>query len=407
MGFWKKLLSKSEESVPVVKVSLSLDELTIKVNDSILQVKESVNLDLAHSTMNNLLVVKKALRSLMNREIRADYNKALMIGANNARKRINDQLKPLLTIKQPIDLESLNVFIKRVELLLVRAVKVFNESRHAQLLFKNEINNLSHSLTLLTESVNRLKKELSVDNTRLVDLNSLDREVKLFYEYLREIKELNDDRALLNKRLQSYRDDKERILIEVSKIKGGELFNELVVAKQSLKDVAVKKSALEHSTMNIVSKFTRALKKTFRGDSFVNELLINPLVYIASHEQDFNKQVSQLIKELKSGSLKLEHKETDKALKALSNQLINKYLVEYNELLKQEELLNKKDFSLLAEVIVLEERLNRLSDLIKQESNGSSAIKESIVSKESIIKLVKVKVESLVRKIYDEIISLD
>ncbi len=408
MSFWKRLFSKQEliEEQEIEEVELSIDELSSQVNNSLKKINNLESTDFIEPIMDSLKKIKSIINDLMIHELDSSYNKALIIGANNARKRINDQLMPLLNLKTPTDLLSVNKLIKQVELLLARAAKVSKQSMHAQVIFRNEMNLLSNSFDKLSELLNELKEAVSDRNEQLESFSNLVNEVKSLKSAINKVNDIKKEELNVRKRISSYERDKSFLSSEISRIKSIESFNELFNAQNSLKSINSKKSELEGSIMNIVSKFSRALKKVFRDESFVNEFLTNPLAFINSNEGLFNKKMNQLINEVNSGKVELSDREKKRTLKALSDDSINDLINDYKKLINKERSLKNLDFSLLNKASVFERRLMDLNQKVNASIKSLDSFKDRISSQLIEVDAIKAKVESLASDCYPENVKL-
>jgi len=410
MSFWKKLLGGDDDESSVEEapqeVELSVADLKAQVNNSLKRVNDLGEEDYAKSVINELARVKSIINGLMSRELGDEYNKALLIGANNARKRINDQLSPLLDIKEPEDLVGVNAFIKDVEKLLVRASEVSSQSMHAQVIFRDDMNRLSSAFDDLNDELGSLKEAVAERNEQLDSFNRLVKEVKAYQDSLMVLDDIKDEEFKFRKRISSYERDKAFLTGEVARIKSVETFNNLINVKADLKAISKRKLELEGLASNIVSKFSRVLRKVFRKDDFVTEFLANPLEFISKKEGVFNKQMSQLVTEINSGKLKLKAKDKARYLKAISDDRINDYINEYKALLNKERRYDGNDFSLLQRAEAFERRLLELNKQVNKDVKDLDSFSERIASQEREIEALKAKLESVASDCYSEIVRL-
>jgi len=408
MGFWNKLFSGDEEidEESIKDVELSVDELKDQVNSSLKRVNNLGDKNYTMSVINVLSRIKSVIKALMSRQLNNDYNKALLIGANNARKRVHDQLMPLLDVKEPADLVGVNSFIKAVDKLLVRAHEVSGQSNHAKVIFRDDMNNLGNSFEDLSDELDVLKQAIVERNEQLEIFNKLVKELRSFGEANDKLGGIKKEEFSVRKKISSFERDKAFLSSEVSRIKSIETFNELNKAEASLKDIDKRKAELEGLVMNIVSKFSRVLRKTFRNDDFVSVFLTNPLGFIYKDEGEFNKRMSKLINEINSEALKLNEKDKKRYLKAITNDKINDYIIVYKELFRKEKLYKKGDFTLLRRADAFERRLIELNKQVNNDVKGLDSFKDRIDSQKREIDALKAKVEAMASECYSENVRL-
>ncbi|MFA5406570.1 MAG: hypothetical protein WC307_04415 [Candidatus Nanoarchaeia archaeon] len=409
MSLLDKLFSRKTTEVMVderEEVELSLDELKKQVNNSLTTINQLDDKAVVEPLMNNINKIKSILKGLMTRELNNDYNKALLIGANNARKRIYDQIMPLLNIKTPETLTRVNELIISINSLIERASKVAAQSRHAQIIFRDDMNNLGNSFEDLSSDVNDLVESVKERNEQLDSFKNLVKEIKSFDEAVNKTKEIKEEELEFRKKISSYERDKTFMSSELSRIKGVENYDRVMNADTKLKEVNNRKIELDSMAMTIVSKFSRALRKAFRDDPFVNAFLTNPLDYICKQEGDFNKKMSLLTNLINSGKLELNDKDSKRYLRAISDDSINDYINEYKKLLLIENELTSNDFSLMKKADAFERRLIDLSHRIKSDIGGLDSFKERVSEQQKIIDALKSKVEAVASECYPENVRL-
>ncbi len=406
MKFWKRLFQKKEIPQEEEIVELSLDELEDKINESIKEVNDVGDENFAEPVVKSLIKVKTAIEELMSREPESEYNKALYIGANNARNRINDQLMPLLQLEKPKDLISINKFIKGVENLLGRAARISEQSAHAQVVFKSEMSNLSNAFTELNTLVEELKDAVSERNNQLNSLMEIIDNIKTLRETIRKLDETRAEEMGLRKRISSYERDKAFLSAEVSRIKGLEFYNELLNAETILKNINTAKLKLEGEGDNIASKFSKALRKEFRNNEAITEFLSNPLLSIVKNSSLIKKEIKQLLRDIKSGKLELDEQEKKKILNLLKKDPFQELVDKYKKLLAEEKEIKEKDFTLLRQATAFEKRLIEINSKINNEMKKLDAFKEKLKKSEDEVQAVKAKVEALASNYYPEKVKI-
>lgn len=409
MGILKRLFSRSDEDEELEKpefVNLPINDLKKQINSSLKRINNLEDKDYAKSVVELLSKLKSLINGLMSRELNSSYNKALLIGANNARKRVNDQLKPLLNIKAPTDLHEVNSFIKDSEKLLERAQEVSAQSRHAQVIFRDDMNKLGAVFDDLDSEVNNLKEAVSERNEQLDSFKQLVKEVEHYEEAVDKLGRIKKKEFNTRKKISTNERDKAFLTSEVSRIKALDSYAEQSSQKAELEQIKKKKLKLESSMRNLVSKFSRLVRKVFRGDVFVNEFLANPLVYVSENEGEFNKRMSTLIDEINSDSVKVSSKTKKKYLKVLTSDKMSDYIDAYNELLKKEKSLEEADFSLLKRAEAFERRLMDLNTEVNKLVKKLDTFKDRIKSQEREAEALKAKVESIASECYSENVRL-
>ncbi len=409
MGFLDKLFARRSAETVVEEreeVGLSLDDLKKQVNKSLTEVNKLDDREVIEPLMTTISKIRSALKGLMSRELNNDYNKALIIGANNARHRIYDQLMPLLELRAPETLAGTNELITHANSLIERASKVAAQSRHAQIIFRDDMNILGNLFEDLGTDVEELTEAIKERNEQLGLFRSLVTEIRLFDESVEQLNSIRNEELELRKKISSYERDKTFMSNELARIKGIEVYNDLIDADNKLKGIRSRKIELDSQAMTIVSKFSRALRKAFRDDSFVSEFLTNPLDYICKHEGEFNKKMSQLVQLINNNKLELNEKDSKRYLRAMSDDSINDYINEYKKLLLAEEELSRSDFTLMKKADAFERRLMDLTQKIKSDISGLDDFKDRLVEQQKIIDALKAKVESAASKCYSENIKL-
>ncbi|MBD3311872.1 hypothetical protein GF352_00200 [archaeon] len=409
MGILKRLFSRGSEDDYVEKpefVNLTVNDLKKQVKSSLKRVNDLGDKDYAAPVIDLLSKLKSIINGLMSRELNSDYNKALLIGANNARKRVNDQLKPLLDIKKPVDLQSVNAFIEDSEKLLERAQEVSAQSRHAQVIFRDDMNKLGAVFDDLDVEVNDMKEAVSERNEQLDSFKQLVDEVKHYEEALKKLEKIKQEEFETRKKISSNERDKAFLASEISQIKSLDSYAEQSSSKAKLEQVKKKKLELESTMRNLVSKFSRLVRKVFRGDLFVNEFLANPLVYVSKKEGEFNKRMSTLIDKINSDSVKVSSKTKKKYLKVLTSDKMSDCIDAYSDLLKKEKSLKKTDFSILKRSEAFERRLMNLNTEVNELVKKLDTFKDRVKSQEREVEALKAKVESIASECYTESVRI-
>lgn len=409
MGILKRLFSRGSEDDYVEKpefVNLNVNDLKKQVKSSLMRVNDLGDKDYAAPVIELLSRLKSIINGLMSRELNSDYNKALLIGANNARKRVNDQLKPLLDIKKPVDLQGVNAFIEDSEKLLERAQEVSAQSRHAQVIFRDDMNKLGAVFDDLDVEVNGMKEAVSERNEQLDSFKQLVDEVKHYEEALKKLERIKQEEFETRKKISSNERDKAFLASEISQIKSLDSYAEQSSSKAKLERVKKKKLELESTMRNLVSKFSRLVRKVFRGDLFVNEFLANPLVYVSKNEGEFNKRMSTLIDKINSDSVKVSSKTKKKYLKVLTSDKMSDCIDAYNDLLKDEKSLKNTDFSILKRSEAFERRLMDLNAEVNKLVKKLDTFKDRVKSQEREVEALKAKVESIASECYTESVRI-
>ncbi|HLE06388.1 MAG TPA: hypothetical protein VI790_03470 [Candidatus Nanoarchaeia archaeon] len=402
MSFWKRFTRQIPEIVTEQKtVEINYEELKEQVNNSLKKVNDLGDSDYAMPLMDAITKIKIALKALASKEINNDNNQALTISANNDRKKIIEQLMPLLSIKKPQTLVSVNELLKTIEQVL-NNTELINSQSHAELIFREEINSLKIALDELGNEVDSLSEAVKERNEQLVSFNTLVKEMKALNDMINKINKIKDDELDFRKKLSSYERDKTFMASEIARIKEIESFNDLRSVESMSKEVAHKKAEVEGAAMTIVSKFSRLLRKAFKNDEFVTGFLTNPLSYICKNEGEFNKRMSELINNLNKDKLDVNEKDKKRYLKALSDDSINEYINEYKTLLAKEEAFRGKDLTLLRKAEAFERRLIELTQKINSDVKNIDSYKDAVNDENKELDAIKAKVESIATECYGD-----
>lgn len=402
MNFWNRFSRKVPEIITEQKtIEIPYEELKEQVNNSLKKINDLGDSDYALPLMDAINKIKSSLKALALKEINNDQNQALIISANNDRKKIIEQLMPLLNLKKPQTLVSVNEILKTIEQIL-NNTELINSQTHAELIFREEINSLKIALDELSNETESLNEAVKERNEQLNSFNSLVKEMKSLNDMIKKIDKIKDEELDFRKKLSSYERDKTFMATEIARIKEIESFNDLRSVESMSKEVANKKAEVEGAAMTIVSKFSRVLRKAFKNDEFVTGFLTNPLSYICKNEGEFNKRMSELINMLNKDKLDVNDKDKKRYLKAISDDSINEYINEYKTLLAKEDAFRGKDLTLLRKAEAFERRLIELTQKINNDVKNIDSFKESVTDENKELEAIKAKVEAIATECYND-----
>lgn len=386
------LFKKKEETLKKESINLSFQELKNKIINEI-SAKESIKnyskeIEFINSKIN---ILKECIKSLEEKEPKSEYNKAMLIGINNARKALCNTINSGLSIKKSNNLTEFNEYLIEINKLIINSHNALSKYSHAvNIAYNNEISSLADTLQELNEAYNKTINSIKKEVESIIKLNRIKDLIKNNESINNDEINLRNELEINNKIIKENNEKISEILNELKKIDSSNELKESLINQERINELKKELSSINYRSDLIISYLSKALKR-FTHDlenKFINLLLNEPLRAIKENENEYNKIKEILLKELKNKNIELKQKE--KALLALeSDELKNLSKEHYrinNEIIKLDiSLISKKtelennNKELMAEnerILEKEKEINeRIKSLNKMKKDALETIK--------------------------------
>ena len=407
MGFFDFL----KKEAAVVKLELSIDELSIKIKDELLEL-EQVKPELIEGINSELSELKKSINILTNAKVNEEVSMALLIGVNNSRRMLCNLIDSGIIIKNPDTLTGLNEYLKVVNNLINKAHKAFN--RHGgrvTFIYKKETSKLTTALDNLSLELKSCTKKINEGLARIKSLKSVEELVLKHESLLNKLSSLKEDSSLNHESLIELKGREKELKSELKNLSGS---NELIKAeenKERINELKDELKNLERRADFIISDFSKALKRFSHGskDKIFNLLLSEPLMTISKFTDDFIKVRDAVLRELESGAIALKDKQLSKAKKSLSSNELIELAGNYsrinnelktlssktgaisvksgiersvNKLTRRRELAEKEGYELKADINSVNKELSELLERVK---GKAGSVFNSVITLKNII----------------------